>query len=68
MQLEQWINKFLEDGGSITFCKSREKKRHCCGGVHCVLPKVKKKKFKPVIVKKKQRLEWNKRIRDIIYN
>lgn len=56
MKLEEWVNKFLEDGGEITLCKPKERPQHRCGGAHCLFGKCKLKKFRPVVVLKKRRL------------
>ena len=53
MKLEEWVNKFLEDGGEITLCKPKDKPQHRCGGKHCLFGKCKLNKFKPVVVLKK---------------
>ena len=57
MKLEEWVNNFLESGGTITLCKPKDKPKRRCGGAHCLFTKCKKQKFKPVIVLKRRNLK-----------
>jgi hypothetical protein len=57
MKLEEWVNNFLESGGTITLCKPKDKPKRRCGGAHCLFAKCKKQKFKPVIVLKRRNLK-----------
>ena len=57
MKLEEWVNNFLESGGTITLCKPKDKPKRRCGGAHCLFAKEKKPRFRPVVVLKRRNIK-----------